>query len=50
VPYGGGSHEIRLDQSALHGLLGRIESLGLGLVEIRQLPTSPDDPVAAELP
>jgi hypothetical protein len=32
------------DQSALHGLLDRIESLGLELVEIRQLPTSPDDP------
>ena len=38
------------DQSGLHGLLGRIESLGLELVEIRQLPTSPDDPAAAEPP
>jgi hypothetical protein len=36
------------DQSGLHGLLDRIESLGLELVEIRQLPTSPDDPAAAE--
>jgi len=36
------------DQSTLHGLLGRIQSLGLELVEIRRLPTAPkelaDDP------
>ena len=32
------------DQSSLHGLLDRIESLGLELVEIRRLPTSPDEP------
>jgi hypothetical protein len=36
------------DQTALHGLLDRIESLGLELVEIRQLPTSHDDPAAAD--
>jgi hypothetical protein len=28
------------DQSSLHGLLDRIQSLGLELVEIRRLPTS----------
>jgi hypothetical protein len=32
------------DQSSLHGLLGRIQSLGLELVEIRRLPASPDEP------
>ena len=38
------------DQSSLHGLLDRIQSLGLELVEIRRLPASPDelDEVAAE--
>jgi hypothetical protein len=30
------------DQSALHGLMDRIQSLGLELVEIRRLPASPD--------
>jgi hypothetical protein len=30
------------DQSALHGLMDRIQSLGLELVEIRRLPPSPD--------
>jgi hypothetical protein len=38
------------DQSSLHGLLDRIESLGLELVEIRQLPTSPDEPPAEPEP
>jgi hypothetical protein len=39
------------DQSSLHGLLGRIQSLGLELVEIRQLPASPGDaPAESELP
>ena len=28
------------DQSSLHGLLNRIQSLGLELVEFRQLPTA----------
>ena len=28
------------DQASLHGLLDRIQSLGLELVEIRRLPTS----------
>ena len=31
------------DQSSLHGLLDRIQSLGLELVEIRRLPPSPDE-------
>jgi hypothetical protein len=31
------------DQSMLHGLLDRIQSLGLELVEIRQLPTAPEE-------
>src|SRR5919198_2831311 len=31
------------DQSSLHGLLDRIQSLGLELVEIRRLPTSPNE-------
>ena len=31
------------DQAALHGLLDRIQSLGLELAEIRQLPASIDD-------
>jgi hypothetical protein len=30
------------DQSALHGLLAQIESLGLDLLEVRRLPDSPD--------
>ena len=39
------------DQSALHGLLDRIHSLGLELVEIRQLPAAADDaPAEPELP
>jgi hypothetical protein len=28
------------DQAALHGLLDRIESVGLELIEVRRLPTS----------
>jgi hypothetical protein len=35
------------DQSSLHGLLDRIQSLGLELVEIRQLPAAAD-PLTAE--
>jgi hypothetical protein len=42
VPYG----PVQ-DQAALSGLLDRIQSLGLELVEIRQLPASADE-VAAE--
>ena len=39
------------DQSALHCLLDRIHSLGLELVEIRQLPAAADDaPAEPELP
>jgi hypothetical protein len=36
------------DQSSLHGLLDRIQSLGLELVEIRRLP-DPADGVVADL-
>jgi hypothetical protein len=36
------------DQSSLHGLLDRIQSLGLELVEIRRLP-DPADELPAEL-
>jgi hypothetical protein len=32
------------DQSSLHGLLDRIQSLGLELVEIRRLSASPEEP------
>ena len=35
------------DQSSLHGLLDRIQSLGLELVEIRRLP-GPGDHLASE--
>jgi hypothetical protein len=35
------------NQSSLHGLLDRIQSLGLELVEIRRLPTAADE-LAAE--
>jgi hypothetical protein len=35
------------DQSSLHGLLDRIQSLGLELVEIRRLPAAADE-LAAE--
>jgi hypothetical protein len=30
------------DQSALHGVLGRIEALGLELLELRRLPPNPE--------
>jgi hypothetical protein len=35
-----------LDQAALHGLLDRIQALGLELVEVRRLPEGADDPGA----
>jgi hypothetical protein len=38
------------DQSSLHGLLDRIQSLGLELVEIRRLPASPDERAAEPEP
>ena len=39
------------DQSSLHGLLDRIQSLGLELVEIRRLPPSSDElPSVSEPP
>ena len=31
-----------LDQAALYGLLGRIQELGLEVVEVRRLPQRPD--------
>jgi hypothetical protein len=34
------------DQAALYGLLDRIQSLGLELVEVRRLPGTPRDTVA----
>jgi hypothetical protein len=41
-------HGAVQDQSSLHGLLDRIQSLGLELVEIRRLP-EPADESTAEL-
>jgi hypothetical protein len=39
------------DQSSLHGLLDRIQSLGLELVEIRRLPASAEEsPLQPEPP
>ena len=38
------------DQSSLHGLLDRIQSLGLELVEIRRLPELADDGAAEPEP
>jgi hypothetical protein len=52
VPFGGGSYEIRLagrlsdpvqDQAALHGLVDRILSHGLEVVEARRLPVTSDE-------
>jgi hypothetical protein len=34
------------DQAALHGVLRRVEALGLELVEVRRLAPEGDDPVA----
>jgi hypothetical protein len=38
------------DQTALYGLLDRIQSLGLELVEVRRLPEAPDEPAGKEAP
>jgi hypothetical protein len=38
------------DQSSLHGLLDRIQSLGLELVEIRRLPPSSEELAAGSEP
>ncbi|HEY7606443.1 MAG TPA: hypothetical protein VID07_06705 [Actinomycetes bacterium] len=38
------------DQSSLHGLLDRIQSLGLELVEIRRLPAGSDELTAEPEP
>jgi hypothetical protein len=32
------------DQAALYGLLDRVQSLGLELIEVRRLPEAPDEP------
>jgi hypothetical protein len=37
------------DQAALHGLLRRIEALGLELLEVRRFPSSPGTPVGDEV-
>jgi hypothetical protein len=37
-----------LDQSALYGLLAELESLGLDLLEVRQLPRGPGSPQTAD--
>ena len=36
------------DQSALHGLLGRIRDLGIPIVSIERLTASPDTPLQGE--
>jgi hypothetical protein len=33
-----------LDQRGLHVMLGRVQALGLELVDVRQVPTGPDRP------
>jgi hypothetical protein len=38
------------DQSALHGVLGRIEALGLELLELRRLPPNPEPAEAPRRP
>lgn len=38
------------DQSALHGVLGRIESLGLELLEVRRVRTRAQTPAEADEP
>jgi hypothetical protein len=43
-------HGPLADQSSLHDLLDRIQSLGLELVEIRRLPAAPHDSAEAEPP
>ena len=54
VPFGGGSYEIRLGgrlsdsvlaalECEAWGLVDRILSSGLEVVEVRRLPTSPDE-------
>jgi hypothetical protein len=37
-----------LDQPALYGVLAEIESLGLDLLEVRQLPAKPETPEPRE--
>jgi hypothetical protein len=37
-----------LDQAALYGVLAEIETLGLDLLEVRQLPPGPESPETGE--
>ena len=48
-----GAHTVltgSLDQSALYGVLGEIEALGLDLLEVRQLASGCESPDAGSAP
>jgi hypothetical protein len=38
------------DRAALHGLIDRVESLGLELVEVRRLPAGTEEPDSEHVP
>jgi hypothetical protein len=38
------------DQEGLHGILARLQDMGLELVEIRRLPRRPNSPTASRTP